>query len=105
MVFSVEHIVLLTGDDNSTVIVVFREPNVHLEIIHDLADVLALGTYEAPVDARVDSHFFPELVVLKYYKIILSINSVRVSRALESQSNDSSSTFSIFFFTVYREHK
>lgn len=41
MVFSVEHIVFIASDNDEAVVLVLGEPDVDLEIVHDLANVLA----------------------------------------------------------------
>lgn len=65
MVLRIQHIIFIPADDNDAIISLAREADVHLVVVHDLADVLAALADEAPVHARVDVYFLAVLVVLE----------------------------------------
>lgn len=69
MIFGIEDVVLVAGDDYDAVVslsrVGVREANVNFEFVHYTPDVLAAKSYQSSVDARIDLYFFAELIILQ----------------------------------------
>ena len=72
MLFAVEYVLLGTRhhDDVGVVGGAVREADVHLVIVHDLADGATAGADETRVDAVVDHHLLSQHVLLQGEELV-----------------------------------
>lgn len=65
MVLSIEHIVFLAGYNHDAVILVLREADVDVVVVHNAFDVFTALANEAAVDARINVNLLSVLAVLR----------------------------------------
>lgn len=70
MILSIEYIVLVSSNDDHAIVSVLREPNVHLELVHNALYVLSSEADQPSVHTRIDVYFLAVLTVLKSVNII-----------------------------------
>lgn len=104
MVLGIEHVVFIASNDHDAVVLVLREANVHLVVVHDATDVLPALTDQPSVHARVYVYFLAVLAVLYHqYKLEMLANSYIKKYGYCTQIDYKSKIFGLFVSLV-RDH-